>query len=81
MGASVRSRDWDEVVDALGHLRTATKTMGTTALLILTVSFINGASVSAETPERVFRTARVRHNSRAGRRNNLHPSLWDCDYA
>ena len=23
MGASVRSRDWDEVVDALGHLRTA----------------------------------------------------------
>ncbi|GIS27686.1 MAG: hypothetical protein CM15mP128_4450 [Methanobacteriota archaeon] len=22
MGASVRSRDWDEVVDALGHLRT-----------------------------------------------------------
>ena len=23
MGASVRSRDWDEVVDALGHLRTS----------------------------------------------------------
>lgn len=64
-----------------GYLRNAAK--GATALLLAICCFTSAVQPSADDQLRNFRQARTRttRSARNGRRNKLHPSLWDFDYA